>query len=61
MSLPIRETPILRGAAARQFREQRERDETQAIPERDYRRAQAVYERMRDSIPGQKTERNIDE
>ena len=44
MALPIKETPILTGKAAREFLRRAKKAETEAVPREEYLRAKKVYD-----------------
>ncbi len=53
MALPIKETPILRGKAAKKFREKRLEVEKKkiSVPIEDYKRAEKVFYEMNEKSP----------
>ena len=47
MSLPIKETPILRGEDARRFREQVEKNKSKPVSREEYGRAKKTYDELK--------------
>lgn len=53
MAIPIKETPVLRGKAAREFKKRIESAPGKAVPKEDYRRAEKIYRKFQEknSLP----------
>lgn len=46
MAIPIKETPILTGKAARHFEQEVKKNENRPVSREEYQRAQQIYQRV---------------